>query len=207
MPAGLVKRRGSELLACVAAADIPRPAPPLPGRSRPDPLKTALLKNLVAVTQTCRGRAAVWRRRYWRRAAIWNCWPTVSATRRCCTAGAARCWGSACWRRSEARASAAAAPGGAAALRGRRALGTCVTALAFGAARLRPAALRTLLRALLGVAADAAGGLAHRRAWRARAWGAARCAGPARRARAPGAWSRHPDRPRHRSTRSSPRAR
>ena len=55
MPAGLVKRRGGELLACVAAADIPLPAPPLPGRSRPDPLKTALLKNLVAVTQSVAG--------------------------------------------------------------------------------------------------------------------------------------------------------
>ena len=55
MPAGLVKRRGSELLACVAAADIPQPAPPLPGRARPDPVKSALLKNLVALTQSVAG--------------------------------------------------------------------------------------------------------------------------------------------------------
>lgn len=55
MPQGLVKRRGGELLACVAAAEIPQPAPPLPGRSRPDPLKSALIKNLVAITQAVAG--------------------------------------------------------------------------------------------------------------------------------------------------------
>jgi ribonuclease D len=52
MPPGLVKRRGAELLACVEAAGIGQPAPPLPGRARPDPVKAALVKNLVALTHS-----------------------------------------------------------------------------------------------------------------------------------------------------------
>jgi ribonuclease D len=51
MPAGLVRRRGAELLGLIAAAAIPDPAPPLPGRARPDPDKTALLKKLGGITQ------------------------------------------------------------------------------------------------------------------------------------------------------------
>ena len=51
IPLGLVKRRGAELLACVAAAQIPDPAPPLPGRPRPDPLKAALVGKLSALVK------------------------------------------------------------------------------------------------------------------------------------------------------------
>jgi ribonuclease D len=50
-PPGLVKRRGVELLACVAAADVPEPPPPLPGRARPDPAKVILLKKLSGIAQ------------------------------------------------------------------------------------------------------------------------------------------------------------
>ena len=51
IPPGLVKRRGEELLGCVRAAAVPDPAPPLPGRARPDPIKAALLKKLSALSQ------------------------------------------------------------------------------------------------------------------------------------------------------------
>jgi ribonuclease D len=59
MPPGLVKRRGAELLACVEAAGIPQPAPALPGRARPDPVKTALVKNLVALTHSVAGELSL----------------------------------------------------------------------------------------------------------------------------------------------------
>jgi ribonuclease D len=52
IPAGLVKRRGEELLACVRAADVPDPAPPPPGRPRPDPVKAALVKKLGGISQS-----------------------------------------------------------------------------------------------------------------------------------------------------------
>jgi ribonuclease D len=52
MPAGLAKRRGAELLACVDAAGVPEPAPPLPARTRPDPVKVALVKQLSAIVQS-----------------------------------------------------------------------------------------------------------------------------------------------------------
>jgi ribonuclease D len=52
MPAGLVKRRGAQLLALIADAEVPEPPPPLPGRSRPDPVKAALLKILSGITQS-----------------------------------------------------------------------------------------------------------------------------------------------------------
>ncbi len=52
MPPGLVKRRGAELLACVAAADLPEPPPPLAGRARPDPAKMLLIKKLSGIAQT-----------------------------------------------------------------------------------------------------------------------------------------------------------
>jgi len=51
MPAGVVKHCGDELLACVREADIQDPPPALPGRTRPDPLKTALVKKLGALNQ------------------------------------------------------------------------------------------------------------------------------------------------------------
>jgi ribonuclease D len=68
MPAGLVKRRGAELLACISAAEVPEPPPPLPARARPDPLKNALLKKLAALSQAT--------------AAELNLAPEVLATRR-----------------------------------------------------------------------------------------------------------------------------
>jgi ribonuclease D len=48
---GLVKHRGGELLACVAAASIPDPAPPAPGRPPADPERTALIRKLGAISQ------------------------------------------------------------------------------------------------------------------------------------------------------------
>jgi ribonuclease D len=51
MPAGVVRHSGAELLACVAAANVPDPAPALDMRQRPDPLKSALAKKLGAVNQ------------------------------------------------------------------------------------------------------------------------------------------------------------
>jgi ribonuclease D len=52
MPPGLAKRRGAELLACVASAEVPEPTPPLPPRTRPDPVKTALVKHLSGIIQS-----------------------------------------------------------------------------------------------------------------------------------------------------------
>lgn len=52
MPPGLVKRRGVELMECIAQAQVPDPAPPLQARARPDPLKAALVKKLSGVSQT-----------------------------------------------------------------------------------------------------------------------------------------------------------
>jgi ribonuclease D len=52
MPPGLVKRRGAELLACVQGAQVPDPAPPLPVRARPDPVRAALVKRLGGITQS-----------------------------------------------------------------------------------------------------------------------------------------------------------
>jgi len=51
MPPGLVKRRGEELLELVRAAQVPEPAPPLPGRPRPDPVKAALVRRLGQLSQ------------------------------------------------------------------------------------------------------------------------------------------------------------
>jgi len=51
MPAGLVRHCGRELLACIAAAEVPNPAPALDPRQRPDPVKSALVKKLGAVNQ------------------------------------------------------------------------------------------------------------------------------------------------------------
>jgi ribonuclease D len=52
MPAGLVKRRGEELLACVRDAQVPDPPPRPPARSRPDPVKAALVKKLADISQS-----------------------------------------------------------------------------------------------------------------------------------------------------------
>ena len=197
MPPGLVKRRGGELLACVAAADIPLPAPPLPGAFAPRSAQDCPAQEPRRRHADVSRASCIWRRRYWRRAAIWNCWPTVSATRRCCTAGAARCWGSACWRRSEARGQRRRPLAARLRARGRRAPGRGnglgLRGGAFAAGRAAHALARTL-----GVAADAAGGLAHRPLGE-RALGARRAA-QGRRAQRLGQAprSRHPDRPRHR---------
>ena len=51
MPAGVVRHSGDELLACVAAANVPDPAPALDMRQRPDPGQSALVKKLGAVNQ------------------------------------------------------------------------------------------------------------------------------------------------------------
>jgi len=51
MPAGVVRHSGEELLACVVAANVPDPAPPLDMRQRPDPAQSALVKKLGAVNQ------------------------------------------------------------------------------------------------------------------------------------------------------------
>jgi ribonuclease D len=51
MPPAVVKRRGEQLLVLVREAQIPDPPPPPPGRTRPDPLKAALVKKLATVIQ------------------------------------------------------------------------------------------------------------------------------------------------------------
>jgi ribonuclease D len=51
MPEGTARHSGAELLAIVAAADVPDPPPPLPQRARPDPQFTALVKKLAAITR------------------------------------------------------------------------------------------------------------------------------------------------------------
>ena len=51
LPAGVVKHSGAELLACVAAAGIPDPAPPVPGRPQSDPQRNALVRKLGGISQ------------------------------------------------------------------------------------------------------------------------------------------------------------
>jgi ribonuclease D len=51
LPAGLLKRRAGELLACVAAAAVPDPAPAVPDRPQSDPARAALLRKLAATVQ------------------------------------------------------------------------------------------------------------------------------------------------------------
>jgi ribonuclease D len=51
-PAGVLKHCGAELLECIRGADVPDPAPPINTRTRPDPLKTALVKKLSSLNQT-----------------------------------------------------------------------------------------------------------------------------------------------------------
>jgi ribonuclease D len=52
LPPSLLKNCGAEILACVAAAHIPDPAPPLDPRARPDPARTALVRRLVDLNQS-----------------------------------------------------------------------------------------------------------------------------------------------------------
>jgi ribonuclease D len=59
MPPAVVKRRGAQLLALVGKAQIPQPAPPVPGRARPDPAKAALVKKLGAVIQAAAAELAL----------------------------------------------------------------------------------------------------------------------------------------------------
>jgi ribonuclease D len=47
LPASTLKHCGEEILACVVAAGIPEPAPPLDPRVRPDPARTALVRKLA----------------------------------------------------------------------------------------------------------------------------------------------------------------
>ena len=68
LPAGVVKHSGTELLACVAAAGIPDPAPPAPGRPQSDPHRNALVRKLSGISQAA--------------AAELNLVPEVLATRR-----------------------------------------------------------------------------------------------------------------------------
>ncbi len=51
MPAGLLKRRGAQLLECIERAQVPQPPPPLLGRQRPDPVRAALVKKLMGISQ------------------------------------------------------------------------------------------------------------------------------------------------------------
>ncbi len=51
VPAGVLRHCGEELLACIAVAQVPDPAPPLELRQRPDPAKNALVKKLGALNQ------------------------------------------------------------------------------------------------------------------------------------------------------------
>ena len=51
MPAAVVRHCGEELLACIAAANVPDPAPALDARQRPDPAQSTLVKKLGAVNQ------------------------------------------------------------------------------------------------------------------------------------------------------------
>ena len=51
VPEGVVRHCGEELLAIIAAADVPNPAPALDMRQRPDPARNALVKKLGAVVQ------------------------------------------------------------------------------------------------------------------------------------------------------------
>jgi ribonuclease D len=51
-PAGVLKHCGAELLDCIRSAEVPNPPPAINTRTRPDPVKTALVKKLGALNQT-----------------------------------------------------------------------------------------------------------------------------------------------------------
>lgn len=59
VPAGVMRHSGGELLACIAAAQVPDPAPALDTRSRPDPAKSALVKKLATLTQAVAGELGI----------------------------------------------------------------------------------------------------------------------------------------------------
>ncbi len=59
LPAGLVQRRGAELLACVTAAAVPDPAPAVPDRPPSDPTRAALLRKLSAIVQNVAAELAI----------------------------------------------------------------------------------------------------------------------------------------------------
>ena len=52
MAPGVVKHCAQDILEMVAGANVPNPAPPLPGRTRPSPEQTALVKKLGALNQS-----------------------------------------------------------------------------------------------------------------------------------------------------------
>jgi ribonuclease D len=52
LPAGVVKHSGAQLLACVAAAGIDDPPPPVPARAPADPQRHALVRKLGGINQT-----------------------------------------------------------------------------------------------------------------------------------------------------------
>jgi ribonuclease D len=56
LPANTLKHCGEEILACVAAAAIPEPPPPLDPRVRPDPARTALVRKLADLNHAVRPR-------------------------------------------------------------------------------------------------------------------------------------------------------
>jgi ribonuclease D len=51
VPAGVVRHRGAELLACVAAAAVPDPPPPPPAKPQADPQRSALVRKLGTISQ------------------------------------------------------------------------------------------------------------------------------------------------------------
>jgi ribonuclease D len=58
-PPGLVKHCGEDILACIRKAEIPDPAPPRPGRAKPDPAKVGRVKHLSTLTQTTASQLGV----------------------------------------------------------------------------------------------------------------------------------------------------
>ncbi len=109
MPAGWSSAAARSCSSWYSAAQVPEPAPPLPGRRTTRPVKAALVKKLGAAVPVGGAGAASSCRRCWRRGATWSSSPTGTATARCCAAGAAPFSASGCWRRCELAARALAA--------------------------------------------------------------------------------------------------
>jgi ribonuclease D len=59
LPAGVLRHCGEELVACIAAANVPDPPPPMDTRQRPDPVKSALVKKLGAMNQAVATELAI----------------------------------------------------------------------------------------------------------------------------------------------------
>jgi ribonuclease D len=59
IPEGVVRHCGGELLALIAAANVPDPAPALEMRQRPDPAQGALVKKLAALNQAVAAELAI----------------------------------------------------------------------------------------------------------------------------------------------------